>query len=382
MKRLTKKNKQESSKRKSSKLEESRKIIDISTLSVAKSTLVVIAIFAAAYLLYSITHILILLFVSFFIAAALDPMVDKMEAKKIPRTITVLLIYVLAFVLFLLMIAHFIPLLAEQVNSIASMTNALIIDISKNDVSNYPEYFRPFLTEIYNAINTQLLADQLKASLDILYQQVLNLSGNIWSVLMFLFNGLMNVLIVVVLVFFMTVDEKALSKFTLSLFPANYGDYVTGKLHLIRKHIGYWIRGQLMVSVFAFLVTFVFLAPFGVKYSLTISILAGIMMIIPVFGRVFAWIVTLPIVFNQSPAIALYLTVLYLAISQIENNFIVPLLMKRAVGLNPILIILALLIGYHFLGILGLILAIPIATIVAIFVNDISLRWNGIKDAA
>ena len=97
-------------------------------------------------------------------------------------------------------------------------------------------------------------------------------------------------------------------------------------------------------------------------------------MIIPVFGRVVAALIAIPIVMNQSPALALFLIIYYFAISQVENNILVPLLMNKAVGLSPILIIFALLIGFQFLGILGLILAIPTATILSIFAKDIGKR--------
>jgi predicted PurR-regulated permease PerM len=143
---------------------------------------------------------------------------------------------------------------------------------------------------------------------------------------------------------------------------------------MVKVKIGEWIRGQLMVSIVAAVISFIGLAIAGVQFSLLISVITGICMIVPVFGRVIACILVLPIVMNQSPALALFVIIYYFGISQVENNIIVPLLMNKALGLSPIIIIFALMIGFQFLGVLGLILAIPIATIVSIFAKDIGKR--------
>lgn len=112
----------------------------------------------------------------------------------------------------------------------------------------------------------------------------------------------------------------------------------------------------------------------GINYALTLSLIAGIFMVIPVIGPVFAWVITFPIVFNQSPILSLWMSIYYFIIQQLEGNIIVPYIMNKAVGLSPVIIIFAMMVGWQYLGILGLILAIPIATTVAIFIHDYSVR--------
>jgi predicted PurR-regulated permease PerM len=172
----------------------------------------------------------------------------------------------------------------------------------------------------------------------------------------------------------MTVDELALEKFSVSLFPDRYSIYISKRLEMIKTKIGQWIRGQILVSLVAAIITFIGLAIAGVEFSLLISVITGICMIIPVFGRVVAAVLALPIVLNQSPALALFLVIYYFAVSQIENNILVPLLMNKAVGLSPLIIIFALMVGFQFMGVLGLVLAIPVATIISIFAKDIGKR--------
>jgi predicted PurR-regulated permease PerM len=121
-------------------------------------------------------------------------------------------------------------------------------------------------------------------------------------------------------------------------------------------------------------ITYIGLAVMGVNYALTLSVIAGISMVVPVIGRVFAWILAFPIVFNQSPILSLWMSIFYLVMQQVEVNVLVPYIMNRAVGLNPLIIMIAMLIGGQFLGVLGLILSIPIATTVAIFIKDYTSR--------
>ena len=351
-------------------------VMEISGGSVMKATLVILAVLLGAYLLYAIGNILLLFFIAFFIAAALDPLIDTMQHYRVPRAVGILLVYVVLFLLVALLFVLLVPLIAQQLLGLAGLINDFVISMSKSPHWNLPfgEQIRPYIEELYRAVDLKVVAVQLKDSVQVISGQLLNLGGNLWSIIMQVSNGLLNFILLLILVFFMTVDEKSIENFTISVFPERYSFYVTRRLQMIKEKIGEWIRGQLMVSIVAALITFVGLAVAGVEYSLLISLITGICMIVPVFGRVIAAVIVLPIVLSQSPALALYLIIYYFAVSQVENNILVPLLMNKAVGLSPIVIIFALMVGFQFMGVLGLILAIPLATIVAIFARDIGKR--------
>ena len=357
-------------------------LLEWSAYSVFKSAMVILAVIIGTYLLYSIGNILVLFFIAFFIAAALDPLIDAIQSAKIPRAIAILLVYLVIFVLVAVLIANLLPLIATQLVGIATLVNNFIVGISNSPVDNLPfgSIIKPYLNDLYKAIDFKVVAVQLQNSLELISTQLLSLGGNLWSIILQISNGLMNFVLILILVFFMTVDEMALEHFCISIFPARYSEYISARMQTVKVKIGEWIRGQVVVSVVAAIISFVGLAIFGVNYSLTIAVITGICMIIPVFGRVVACVIVLPIVLNQSPALALFLIIYYFGISQIENNILVPLLMNRAVGLSPILIIFSLLVGFQFLGIMGLVLAIPIATIIAVFARDIGMRIHRGKE--
>lgn len=365
------------------KHEPQKMIVEIAAGSVVRSTLAVIAVVVLLYLLYSIGGILLVFFTAFFIASALDPLIDILQKRKVPRAIAIILVYLVLFFLIALFFANLLPLVAAQLFSLASVVNNFVIGVSRNPVESLPfgAQLKPYVEQLLQAVDLKVVAAQLQSSLQMVSSQLLSLGGNLWTVLLQLSNGLLNLVLVMILVFFMTVDEEAMVKSTVSIFPERYAPYISERIDMIRLKIGQWIRGQVMVSLVAAIITFIGLAIAGVEYSLLISVVTGICMIVPVFGRVIAAIIALPIVLNQSPALALFLIIYYFAISQVENNILVPLLMNKAVGLSPIVIIFALMVGFQFMGLFGLILAIPMATILAIFAKDLGHRFYKIEKA-
>lgn len=341
---------------------EKKVVIEVSSGTVARITVVVLLLVLSFYFVFQISGILLLLFISFLLAAALDPIIDFLHTKKVPRGLSVLLIYFLIFFVVGALISSLIPLLAKQVVDIARTVGDIVQKLTTNkDLSQIPfsAELRPYLDQLYQTIDVKAAASQVQSALQVLATQLLNISF-----------GLVNVVLVLVLTFFMTVEEKAMEDFFLSLFPSRYGHYITTRIDAVKEKIGYWLRGQLLLSLISAVVTYIGLLVLGVDYALTLAVIAGIMMVIPVIGRVFAWIFALPVVFNQSPLLALWMSIFYFILQQVELNIFVPYIMNRAVGLSPIIITFAMLVGAQYLGILGLVIAIPIATTVAIFVKD------------
>jgi predicted PurR-regulated permease PerM len=145
-------------------------------------------------------------------------------------------------------------------------------------------------------------------------------------------------------------------------------------MHLIarmQEKIGRWLRGQLLLSLIIFLMTYAGLTILGVRYALVLALFAGVTELIPYIGPFIGLVPALFIALTQSPIVALGVLVLYIIIQQLENYVIVPKVMQRAVGLNPIVIIVAMLVGAKMAGILGIILAVPVATALSVAVGDL-----------
>ena len=116
--------------------------------------------------------------------------------------------------------------------------------------------------------------------------------------------------------------------------------------------------------------TFVGLRILGVKYALTLAVIAGILEIVPVIGPIISSIPAIIIGFTQSPFLGLLVLILYAVIQQSENHIIVPKVMQKTTGLSPVVIVISFLIGAKLLGLLGILLAVPIAVILSVFVDE------------
>lgn len=342
-----------------------RMFVDLNPVSVAKSAAMVLLMVALFYFLFEIRSLLLMLFVSFLFAAALDPLVDMMQKKGLPRSLSVIIIYLLAIAMSAWFVTNLVTLLAEQVIEIAKNITTIVTNITKGNINTLPfaDQLRPYFDQFYQTLDLQTAANQIQNALQLVGSQLLGIS-----------IGLINFVLVLVLTFFMTVEEKAIEEFVRSLFPSRYSRYISTRLEAVKDQVGYWLRGQLLVSVICGILTYIPLALLGVNYALTLSVIAAIAMVIPVIGRVFAWLLAFPIVFNQSPTLALWMSVVYFVLQQVELNLIIPYIMNRAVGLSPIILMIAMMIGGQYLGILGLILSIPVATTAAIFVKDYATR--------
>jgi predicted PurR-regulated permease PerM len=343
----------------------SKTFVELSPASVAKSAAAVIFIAMLFYFMFQITDILLIFFISFLLAAALDPLVDRMQNKGIPRSLGVIIVYIVLLILIGMFVTNVVYLIAEQVGGIASSVGNFVTNLTKENGMNLPfaKELKPYLDQMYHTIDIQAAASQLQNALQIVSEQLKNISF-----------GLMNVLMVLILTFFMTVEEKGVEDFFTSLFPSRYARYISTRLDAVKDQIGHWLRGQLLVSIAAAVISYIGLIIMGIDYALTLSIIAGICMLVPVIGRVFAWIITFPIVYNQAPMLSLWMSIYYLIVQQIEANILIPYIMKKAVGLSPIIIIFAMVVGSKYLGVLGLVLSIPLATTVSIFVKDYMVK--------
>lgn len=352
----------------------------ISSETIFRFFLIALLFLIGAWFLYEIRGIILIFFVAILFAAALDPLVDSLENRKVPRWLGVVIVYIVFFALLGLFIGNLIPLLASEISDLALKTQDLITNIVNGNIQlpGFLEGLRPTLRKIFEGVDISKFADYKEILLRF-GEKLTSVGKNVVNALIVIFNGVFNAVLVLILTFLMIVDEKAIDKFILSLFPAKHGKYITEKSNAVKEKIGYWLRGQVSLMVIVGILTAIGFFIIGlfttdIQYSTTLAMFAGLMEIIPYVGPILAWLVAVPIVANQSLMLVLWVTIVFIVVQQLENNVIVPLVMKKAVGINPILSILALLIGFKLLGILGMVLAIPVATLVALFVKDYAQR--------
>ena len=175
--------------------------------------------------------------------------------------------------------------------------------------------------------------------------------------------------------FYLVVQDDAFKRVFHSIIPDEYVPFGLQLFKKIRDKLGYWLRAQLLLSIVVGLLVFVGLSVLQVKYAAVLALFAALFEFIPYVGPVLAAGPALILAFSQGGPIDFFLVLtLYIVIQQIENHFLIPKVMQRAVGLNPIVSILAILIGARIAGIIGALIAIPVATALGVFFREMADR--------
>jgi predicted PurR-regulated permease PerM len=333
--------------------------INISTLTIIK----IFAIIALIFFLYLIREILAILFVALILYSAVNPWVDWMAKRKIPRGFGILIIYIILFLFIGTVIVLLIPPIIEQITAIKQNFPAIVDKIIAG-FSAFKEYTVEFG-----------LLDEVKDNLSALGSNLQNAASGIFSTVTNIFGGVVTFFLTLVITFYMVVEENAMKKIIWSIVPEQHQVYVMQLINRMQQKVGLWLRGQLILSFIIFILTYIALSIVHLitgqmEYALILALLAGLTEFVPYLGPTLAAIPAVFLAFTQSPLLALIIAGLYYVIQWLENNIIVPKLMQKVVGLNPIVSIAVLLIGFKIGGIIGAILAMPVATALSVFIKD------------
>ncbi|MFH1583107.1 MAG: AI-2E family transporter [Candidatus Falkowbacteria bacterium] len=341
------------------------------SINITSGTIIkTIFIFVLAYFLYLISDILILFFVSLVFSSALDPWVDQLKKKKIPRSASVLMMYFIVFAVLGTTLYLIIPPIINEINSISS---------------NFPSYVEAMSSKFSFLKDYSLkygLLDNTKSSFDLITGYLQNTASGVFFTLFNIFGGIFSFVLILVLTFYMVVEESAMKKLVWSLAPEKHQTYIMHLVNRIQLKMGHWLRGQLIVSLSLAIMSYIGLEILGVNYALVLALLVGFFSFIPYMGAILGAIPAIFIAFTQSPLLAVLAIVLFYIVHFIEGNFLQPKIMQKAVGLSPIVSILAILAGFKLAGFIGAILSIPATTALSVFIKDIFASKEGGREEA
>jgi len=332
----------------------SKQLISITTGSILRTILILL--FLA--FMFLIRDVLALLFVAIILSAAFDPLIDWLQRFKIPRALSIIGVYVVV----LSFVAWSIYLLSGPLAS-------QVVDISRA----FPDFYTRVNKNIGGAIdlNSLFSQDAIRASFTDITKSVGQATTGIFNILSSVFGGMISFFMVLVITFYLTVEEDSVKRFINSITPVNHQPYISQLIVTIQHRMGYWLRGQLFLSLIVATMVYIGLIILGIKYALILALVAGIFEIVPFIGP---WIAAIPGVFfafSYSPGKALMVAIMYFAVQQLENNLIVPKVMGKSTGLNPIIVLIAIMIGARLNGVLGALLAVPVALSIAVYVESL-----------
>lgn len=338
--------------------------------SIAKQALVaissgtmlrILAIALIALFLFLIRDIVAMTLVAIFLAALIDPFADAFAKLRIPRALAVMVVYLvgLAFVTIVgLLIVP--PLLAEVSDLMVALgpwwsgtgsslqVDALLAGSWSTNIANIVSTIQS--SGITGALPK--IAEFGTSAVDLVFR----------------------VFIVLILAFYFVVEKNAMIRGIGIIAPSEYQPFVMHLASKARERMGVWLRGQLALMGSIFVLIYGALLILGIPYALVLALFAGLLEIIPFVGPMVSAVPAILLAFAVSPLHALLTAVVYLIIQQVEGNILVPKIMQKVAGVNPIVSVLAVLIGWRVGGMVGAVLSIPIAMVCSLFITEIFHR--------
>lgn len=325
--------------------------LDVSLYTVLK----VIGSLLFVYFLFLIREVLVILTISFILAAALEPVVDRLEKKlRFPRWLGALSIYGLFLAILYVFIMMVAPILSDQVATLIANRDGYISEV-QSMISSWPQGYQNQVNDLINNIPTAISDWQL---------------GGISHRVSGIFSGIGSFMAVLVISVYVLSLKNGMKQTVSAFVPEKRRKVFIKMFGDITRKLSLWFRGQLVLSLSVGVTTFAGLSIMRVPYALVLAIIAAFTELIPMVGPVLGAIPAVIVALFISPVMALIVGIFYIFVQQLENHILVPQVMKKAVGLNPVIIISAMLIGAKLLGILGVILAVPIASSVSVIIKE------------
>ncbi|OGK13021.1 hypothetical protein A3A93_03770 [Candidatus Roizmanbacteria bacterium RIFCSPLOWO2_01_FULL_38_12] len=327
--------------------------ISISFKSIAFFTLIPLTI----YLLWFVRDLIFSLLIAFILMSALRPGVVYLTNKKIPHPLSVIIIYLLFIFVFVMIILLIVPPIVVETANLFRILPLIL------------EESLPYLSKYLDLRDLGAL--------------VPNATNNIFGFISAIFSNTLFIITTLFFGLYFLLEENLLDKFLKHYFDIKTAQKVGSIISKAEKRMSSWFWGELTLMTVVGLFTFIGLNLIGIRYALPLAVFAGLLEVVPNIGPVISSIPAIIIGFSSSYFSGFSAMALYIIVQQFENSLIVPIIMKRAVGLNPILTLIALILGGRIGGILGILLAIPIflfvETIVHEFLHSTNIAENDRK---
>lgn len=326
-----------------------KNVLDISWETILKVT---VALFCF-YILYLIKDILILVIFALIISVLFNPAINFLQSRRLSRVLSVILVYVVIFGILGLVIYWTAPVFVSEIQHFSQL---------------FPQYFEKIAPPLEGL---GIEAFESMESLTTAFQGWLTkASSSIFSAIGAIFGGITSTFTIFAIALFISLEEKGVEKAVLFLSPKKYEASILTLWKRSQEKVAGWFGARILCCIFIGLASYLILRLFNVNYAFGLSLFAGIMDIIPILGPILAGILIVALASLDSWLKALFVLIAFILIQQIEGNVLTPILTKKFVGLPAALVLIALLVGAKLWGVLGAILAIPVAGILFEFLKD------------
>ena len=304
-------------------------------VEISSKTIVFTVLFLLALnLLWSIRGIIILFFVCFIFMEILNPSVTWLEKHKIPRPLAIMILYLLILIVLSFALAGIVPILIEQTTGLITtlprlLKNTHFLGVSAIDWSSQ-------------------------------FKLLENLPENITKTAVSVFSNIFLAFVFFIITFYLLMERKNFDKYSFIFFGKQGRNKAITIISNLEKRLGSWFNAEIVLMTIIGLLSYIGYLILGLSYAVPLAIVAGLLEIVPNIGPTVATALAAIVGLTISPLTAVLAIIWGITVQQLENNLIVPKIMNKTVGLNPLVTILLLLVGAKLAGVPGAVLAIPI----------------------
>ena len=311
------------------------------------------------------------IFIGFLIAWLFEPLVSKMENKKIPRIVGCILVYIVIVGVLFLISYLFIPSLLSQVKD--------FVKAAPNIFDNITDFAMNLITKfgVGNIVNISDLKKELTGRLtDFGLGIVSDIPKYILSIGKAIISGGLNFVLGLMIGFYLLYDFNKVNKYIFSLIPASWKDGYIELTDRINNSLRSYVQGVLLIMLLVFITQMVGLTIAGMEAPIVFALFCAVTDIIPYFGPYIGAIPAIIVGFTISPITGICVIISILVVQLLENNFYQPLIMGHTMKLHPVTIMIGLLIFEHFFGIIGMVIATPVIACLKVFIKFFNEKFD------
>lgn len=345
-----------------------------------RKIIVLLGVFILFYILnyllqnYTVVYdVLFTLIISIILAYLITPIVNYLEKYNMNKGTGVLFIYFVILILILIISFVIIPNVSKEVKSLVKLLPNYLEKISLFIDNIYIKYYESLdsMPSILVGIN-EIIINNIEILEDTINFKIFNFIEGI----IFTFSKIISLVLIPILTFYFIKDQDYFKEKFFSMIPVKYRTDTKKLIIEIDKALGHFIRGRLILALYVGIATTIMLFLFKIEFALIIGMITGVADIIPYLGPLLGFLPAIFFAFLHSPIKAVWVGSIFLLIQWVENNILAPKIIGESIGMHPITILLALVVGGGIFGVLGMILSIPFIVIVKILYNFSKFKIN------
>jgi predicted PurR-regulated permease PerM len=330
----------------------------LTTRQIARILFTVAALSALMYLLVQVRSTLMLLGIAVFLAVALGPAVDFFSRGRLPRGAAILLVYVLIFAVFGGVLSLVVPPVVNGATDLSNNIPGYIDDLRNNKT-------------IRDFDNKYDVTSKLQQEAQKLPEKLGDAAGALQSIAAGVVNTAFQLLTILTMTFFLLLDGRRIARFLVTRLGRDHEERLRGILERIYKSTSGYVAGALTITSINGVLTFIVLSILKVPFAVPLAVLMSFFGLIPLVGATIGGVVILIVtLFTDFPSAKIVYGIFLILYQQFENNVLQPFIFKRTVNVPPLAVIVAILAGSSVLGVVGALVAIPIAAALQIVIKE------------